>query len=174
MVEPKTRWMLLYDVQLQTIENTKGRRDSFFIWTAWECVSNREVSWLLIWVFSYGFSLSKNLYDTLQIRVVVGTSPDGKIESPADLFPSTKILEDTKNLETTTEILRLRPNKISNGKCKRKLNILDLMNYLRSVLQPNFLDDEDHSFLMVSCPRVPGFELLVVDFALRLLQAFGS
>ncbi len=27
---------------------------------------------------------------------------------------------------------------------------------------------------MVSCPRVPGFELLVVDFALRLLQAFGS
>jgi len=27
---------------------------------------------------------------------------------------------------------------------------------------------------MVSCPRVPGFELLVVDFALRLLMAFGS
>ena len=48
------------------------------------------------------------------------------------------------------------------------------MNYLRSVLQPNFLDDEDHSFLMVSCPRVPSFELLVVDFAIRLLQAFGS
>jgi hypothetical protein len=27
---------------------------------------------------------------------------------------------------------------------------------------------------MVSCPRVPGFELLVIDFALRLLQAFGT
>lgn len=43
------------------------------------------------------------------------------------------------------------------------------MNYLRSILQPNFIEDEDHSYLMVSCPRVPGFELLIVDFALRLL-----
>lgn len=48
------------------------------------------------------------------------------------------------------------------------------MNYLRSVLQPNFLDDEDHTYLMVSCPRVPDFELLVVDFALRLLRAYGD
>jgi len=48
------------------------------------------------------------------------------------------------------------------------------MNYLRSVLQPNFIDEEDYSYLMVSCPRVPGFELLVVDFALKLLLDFGS
>jgi len=27
---------------------------------------------------------------------------------------------------------------------------------------------------MISCPRVPKFELLVVDFALRLLQQYGD
>jgi hypothetical protein len=47
---------------------------------------------------------------------VVGTSPDGKIENPADLFPPQKVLEDSKNLETTTEVIRLRPCKISSGK----------------------------------------------------------
>ena len=60
--------------------------------------------------------MAQNLYDAVQIRVVVGTSPDGKIDSPSDLFPSLKVLEDKKNLDTTTEILRMRPNKISNGK----------------------------------------------------------
>jgi len=48
------------------------------------------------------------------------------------------------------------------------------MSYVRSILQPNFVNDEDYSFLMVSCPRVPKFELLVVDFVLKLLKAFGE
>jgi hypothetical protein len=62
------------------------------------------------------------LYDAVQIRVVVGTSPDGKVENPSDLFPTQKVLEDKKNLETTTEILRLRPNKISTGKFHTTIN----------------------------------------------------
>lgn len=113
------------------------------------------------------------MYDAVQIRVVVGTAPDRNIEDPQDLFPTTKVLEDVKNLDTTTEILRIRANKISNGKIVL-FNVLDFMNYLRSVLQVNFIDDEDYSYLMVSCPRVIGFELLIVDFGLRLLQEYGS
>jgi hypothetical protein len=105
--------------------------------------------------------------------VIVGTAPDRNIEDPQDFLPTTKVLEDVKNLDTTTEILRIRANKISNGKIEL-FNFLDFMNYLRSVLQVNFIDDEDYSYLMVSCPRVIGFELLIVDFGLRLLQEYGS
>jgi len=56
------------------------------------------------------------LYDSLKIRVVVGTSPDGKISDPSELFPSSKILEDKKNLDTTTDLIRIRASKLSTGK----------------------------------------------------------
>lgn len=67
-------------------------------------------------ICSYGFCLSeKNKFDSLKIRVVIGTAPEAPISNPADLLPSEKILSDTPNLETTTELLRIKPNKLSTG-----------------------------------------------------------
>ena len=47
-----------------------------------------------------------------------------------------------------------------------------LLNYLRSVLTPNYketgLPDADQ--IMISCPRIIPYELLVIDFALKLLE----
>ena len=40
-----------------------------------------------------------------------------------------------------------------------------MIAYLRSVLSNNFLEDEDHSLIMISCPRIVRYELLVVEFA---------
>ena len=63
----------------------------------------------------YGFALLDNKFDCLRIRVVAGTQPDGKIYDVKDLFPP-MLLEDKKTLNNLTQILRLRPNKLSTGK----------------------------------------------------------
>lgn len=48
------------------------------------------------------------------------------------------------------------------------------MNYLRSVLSQNYEGEEDAEFLMVSCPRIIPFEILIIDFALKLLDKVGK
>jgi hypothetical protein len=96
----------------------------------------------------------------LRIRVVVGTSPEGKIESPQELFPTQKILDDVPNLETTTELFKIYPYRVCNS----------MMSYLRSVLSNNFIDEEDHGLIMISCPRILRFELLVIEFAQNLIE----
>lgn len=81
----------------------------------------------------------------------------------AELFPSAKILEDRDNLETTTEIVRIPANRPSES----------LMNYLRSVLQNNY-QGGDSQYIMISTPRLIDYELLVVEFAIDLLEHYGK
>jgi hypothetical protein len=64
---------------------------------------------------SYGFCLNQNKFDGLKVRVVVGTAPEGNIENPEDLLPTDKQLSDPDHLSTTTELLNLKPMKISSG-----------------------------------------------------------
>jgi hypothetical protein len=80
------------------------------------------------------------------------------------LLPTEKILADKEHLSTTTELLQVKPFKLSP----------DLLNYLRSVLMNNFEGDEDHIFILVSTPRVLGYELMVVEFAIKLLDTYAK
>jgi hypothetical protein len=48
-----------------------------------------------------------------------------------------------------------------------------MFNYLRSVLQTNYMGS-DASYIMISSPRVIDYELLVIDFALDLLESYGK
>jgi hypothetical protein len=95
--------------------------------------------------------------------VIVGTNPKAALESVKELFPDVKILEDRDNLDTTTEVIRVPANRPSES----------LMNYLRSVLQNNY-EGDDCEFLMISTPRLLDFELLVVDWALDMLEHYGK
>lgn len=70
----------------------------------------------MVILISYGFALGQNKFNALKIRVVVATEPDGKITNPSDLFPTDKVLADEANLETTTELLVIKQNRISTGK----------------------------------------------------------
>lgn len=81
----------------------------------------------------------------------------------SELFPSPKILEDKDNLETTTEIVRVQASRPSES----------LMNYLRSVLQNNYQGGDSH-YIMISTPRLIEYELLVVEFAIDLLEHYGK
>lgn len=45
--------------------------------------------------FSYGFTLTdKNKFDSLKLRVVVGTAPEGKIENPLELLPTKSMFSE--------------------------------------------------------------------------------
>lgn len=113
---------------------------------------------------NYGFCLGKNRFDNLKLRVVVGTAPEGKVENPAELLPTAKMLSEPENLDKTTELLKIKPHKVST----------DLLNYLRSVLLNNFTEDEDFKLIHVSTPRVVKFELMIIDFASKLLESYGK
>lgn len=49
-----------------------------------------------------------------------------------------------------------------------------MLNYLRSVLLNNFVEDEDYKLVHVSTPRVVRFEIMIIDFALTLLESYGK
>ena len=80
--------------------------------------------------------------------MVIGTNPKEKITDPKVLLPDQETLDDAENLEYTTELLRVKSYRLSEG----------LMAYLRSVVM-NSYEGEDKNLLMVSCPRVIEFEI---------------
>jgi hypothetical protein len=62
---------------------------------------------------------------------VIGTAPEGKLEEASDLLPGDKLLD----LDTETEVVRVKKAKLSH----------ELLNYLRSVLMPNFQGHPEYS-----------------------------
>ena len=112
--------------------------------------------------FSYGFCHGENKFNTFKFRVIIGTSPVEAIKCPSDLLPTKSILEDRNNIDVTTEEITLSHQRLCFA----------LLNYLRSVMTPNYketgLPDADQ--IMISCPRLIPYELLVIDFAIRLLE----
>jgi hypothetical protein len=104
-----------------------------------------------------------NQYNTLHLRVIIGTNPKLAINHVSEFIPDQKTIEDRDNINTTTEIIRLSPFRVSDS----------LLNYLRSVLQSNY-NGADSEFIMISSPRVIEYELLVLDFGIDLLQHYGK
>ena len=129
----------------------------------WYAYGHRSNEFLLE---NYNFSLTAadNKFATCKFRVIVGTSPEAAIEDPTELFAPKKLIEeDYENLELTTEVMVCVSNHLSSI----------LFNYLRSVLTNNYkeMEGEYEDYLMISCPRVVKFELMMVDFAIKLLEA---
>lgn len=57
-----------------------------------------------------------NKFDNLKIRVLNGLPPDEQISDPSTLFPTQKVLKEEKGLEDLTMLLKIKPNKLSDGK----------------------------------------------------------
>lgn len=106
--------------------------------------------------------LAENKLNSFKFRVIIGTSPVDAIKAPQDLLPSTQLLADRANIDITTEVIVLYHQRVSSS----------LLNYLRSVMVPNYketgLPDADQ--IMISCPRLIAYELVVIEFAIRLLE----
>ena len=114
---------------------------------------------------NYGFTLDHtNVYANLRLRVILSTNPKQKIETAKSLFPDQKTLDDRENLDELTELLKIKLNRVSPG----------ILQYLRSVLMEQNYDKEDKKYIMVSTPRVIEFEILVVKFAINLLEEYAK
>mmetsp|Transcript_4384 Transcript_4384/g.7415 ORF Transcript_4384/g.7415 Transcript_4384/m.7415 type:complete len:343 (-) Transcript_4384:442-1470(-) len=112
---------------------------------------------------NYGFTLSQaNKYSSFEFRVTLGTNPKKEVKAASEFLPHPKELEDLKNVDLTTEKMILKTNRVPSK----------LLQYLRSTLMANNYKGEDKALLMVSSPRVVKFEILVVQFAIDLVQAF--
>lgn len=95
--------------------------------------------------------------------MIVGTNPKLAINHVNEFLPDSKILEDREHIETTTEIIKLPPFRVSDS----------LMSYLRSVLETNY-NGPDSEYIMISSPRLIDYEIIVLDFAIDLLNHYGK
>ena len=128
----------------------------------WFSYGRRSNSYLLE---NYGFTLDHtNAYASLRLRVILSTNPKAKIESAKSLFPDQKTLDDREHLDDMTELLKIKHNRVSTG----------ILEYLRSVLMESNFDHEDKKYIMVSTPRVVEFEILVVKFAISMLEEYAK
>ena len=113
---------------------------------------------------NYGFVMNDaNQYNTLHFRVTLSTNPKQAINHVSELFPDQKTLDDRDNIETTTEKVKLAAFRISDS----------YFNYLRSVLQQNYTGP-DQEYLMISSPRLIEYELMIVEWAIDMLEYFGK
>ena len=100
----------------------------------------------------------------MEFRLILGTNPKEKIQNVKSLFPDDKILEDEENLDYSTELVKIKATRVSDG----------FLAYLRSVLMLNNYEGEDKKYINVSSPVVIDFELLVLDFAVNLLTEWAN
>ena len=74
------------------------------------------------------------------------------------------MLEDQENIDITTELIRVKSYRISEG----------LLAYLRSALMMMNYEGVDKKYIMVSAPALIDFELTVLDFAIELLTQWAN
>ena len=93
---------------------------------------------------------------------MIGVSPNGEIEDISELIPAQEVLDDIENIDKLTEEISLQSFRLNEP----------LFEYLRSTMTSHYVEmgGVDSEFLMLSCPRVVDFELLCVEWAIKLLQ----
>lgn len=74
------------------------------------------------------------------------------------------MLADQENIDVTTELIRVKSYRISEG----------LLAYLRSALMMMNYDGADKKYIQISAPALIDFELIVIDFAIELLTQWAN
>jgi len=111
----------------------------------------------------YGFVLSdENPYASVEFRIIISTNPKETLASARQLLPDEKTLQDYENIDDVTELVQVKANTLSD----------ELMAYLRSVLMTCNYDGPGKRDIMVSSPSVVNFELVVMKYAIELLEQF--
>lgn len=112
---------------------------------------------------TYGFVLSdKNPSASAEFRIILSTNPKEALTSAKQLLPEQKILDDYENIDNYTETAKARASITSD----------DLLCFLRSVLMTSNYDGPDKRDIMVGSPAVLDFEIVVMSYAIELLQLY--
>ena len=126
------------------------------------CYGARSNSFLME---NYGFTLDhNNPFASLEFRVAMNTNPKEKIKNASSLLPSDEILDDEKQCEAMTELVKLKANTVPG----------ELLSYLRSALMRHNYEGSDKNLIMVSTPRIVEFEIFVVEWAIDLVNEYSE
>ena len=140
-------------------KTVKAGEQAFF------CYGSRSDDYL---VEQYGFCLGEgeNPFSAWKFRVHIGVSPSGEIDDISELIPPQAVIDDHENVDKLTELIAVQRNRPSPS----------LMEYLRGAMSSHYSETggEDSEYLMMTCPRVLDFELLIVDWALKLVEKVGK
>ena len=93
---------------------------------------------------------------------MIGVSPIGEIEEVSELIPPQSVVDDVEHIDNLTELISVQSHRVSEP----------FFEYLRSALTNHYVEigGSDSEFLMLSCPRVIEFELMIVDWAIKVLE----
>ena len=102
----------------------------------------------------------------MKFRVNVAVCPTGEIEDVGELLPPKEVIDDYENMDKLTDQISVQSHRLSD----------QFFNYLRQTMTSHYEETGgvDSAYLMISCPRVIDFELLIVDWAIQLLQKIGK
>lgn len=116
----------------------------------------------------YGFCMDweENPFATYKLRVPRGVSSETSVDDEEDFLLSQKILDDYDNMDKRTDVMNLQADHL----CPI------FMEYLRSSLLANYKEQDgvDQDYLMISCPRVIPYELMVIDWAIKIMEKHGE
>lgn len=98
--------------------------------------------------------------------MLIGVNPIGEIEDISELIPDQAIIDDYENIDNLTDLIGVQRYRVSEP----------LLEYLRHTMSAHYteVDGLDSQYLMISCPRVVRFEVLIVDWAIKLLEKIGD
>ena len=96
--------------------------------------------------------------------MIIGTNPKEKIEKASQLLPDDKMMKETDTIDAKTELINQKGHKLCNG----------FLAYLRSVLSENNYKGSQKNAIRVSSPCLIDFELIVLDFAVKVLQEYSA
>lgn len=113
---------------------------------------------------SYGFCLepNQNPFSSWKFRVLIGVNPAGEIEEISEMVPPKAVRDDRENIDKLTDLISVQSHRISEP----------LMEYLRTTMNNHYseIGGSDAQYLMISSPRVIEFELLILDWGIKLLE----
>lgn len=92
---------------------------------------------------------------------MIGVSPVGEIEDASEMIPPKSVIDDYEHIDSLTEVIAVQSHRLSEP----------FFEYLRSALTGHYIElgGSDSEYLMISCPRVIEFEIMVVEWAIKLL-----
>jgi hypothetical protein len=98
--------------------------------------------------------------------VLIGVNPAGEIEDVSEMVPSKEIMDDKENIDKLTELIAVQSHRISEP----------FLEYLRTTMTNHYeeIGGQDSQYLMISCPRVIQFEMLVLEWGLKLLDKISK
>ena len=82
------------------------------------------------------------------------------------MIPTKEVQDDKENIDKLTELIAVQSHRISEP----------FLEYLRTTMTNHYqeIDGQDSQYLMISSPRVLKFEMLILEWGLKVLKKISK